>query len=158
MGLVSVTGLWRSQLLASRILCGHQGLPSATSSAIMGSTCSFLPSMLLVRCATNQFVSLGRVFFLIAMRLHWWISGRRMMLWWLGGRRHAIHQRDGSGCAVSSRLKLGSNLAGLECGSPMLFKLDRSNICLGLFLLGISLVAAPQCLLEALGKENGREV
>ena len=27
MGLVSVTGLWRSQLLASRILCGHRGLP-----------------------------------------------------------------------------------------------------------------------------------
>ena len=49
-------------------------------------------------------------------------------------------------------------MPGLECGSPMLLKLDRSNTCLGLFLRGISLVAALQCLLETLGKENGREV
>ena len=40
----------------------------------------------------------------------------------------------------------------------MLLKLDRSNTCLGRYLLGISLAAAPQCLLEALAKESEREV
>ena len=76
----------------------------------------------------------------------------------VSGRRHGTHQRDGSGCAVWSRLKLESHLVGLECEYPMLLRLDRLNTCLGLYLLEISLVVVLQYLLEALEKESGREV
>ena len=81
-----------------------------------------------------------------------------MMLWLLGVKRHGTHQRDGSECAAWSHLKLGSHLVGLECGYPMLLRLDRLNTCLGLYLLGVSLVVVLQYLLEALEKENVREV
>ena len=73
-------------------------------------------------------------------------------------KEHGTHQREGSECAAWSHLKLGSHLVVLECGYPMLLRLDRLITCLGLYLLGISLVVVLQNLLEALEKENVREV
>ena len=54
--------------------------------------------------------------------------------------------------------EVGSHLVGLECGYPKLLRLDRLNTCLGLCLLGVSLVVVQHYLFEALGKESAREV
>ena len=40
-------------------------------------------------------------------------------------RRKEAHQRDGLECVAWSHLKLGSHHVGLECGYPMLLRLDR---------------------------------
>ena len=62
------------------------------------------------------------------------------------------------GMRKKNHLKLGSHLVGLECGYPVLLRLGRLNTCLSQCLLGISLVVVLQYLLEALEKENAREV
>ena len=52
----------------------------------------------------------------------------------------------------------GSRLGGLACGYRMLLRLERLNTCLGLSLLGISLVVVLHYLLEGREKESAREV
>ena len=56
----------------------------------------------------------------------------------------------------SSEVGESSGRAGVRISNVV--ELGRSNTCLGRYLLGISLAAALQCLLEALEKESGSEV